>query len=229
MPALEGIAEIFGSVDGGAVYAIGGLLLLGLALRLFADRFGAGPARRGAGAEDAGGGGALAAISDPGLRVRPQPVWNAAEAQLFRELRCLVIESGGAAEGMTVHAQASLGAVFALSGPERLRFRAFRSLVPKRFDFLVVDAAGAPVLAVEYHGPGHVSRDWQRRDAIKRTICARASLPLVVVHHRADRQAALDEVMDLLCARLRAEAPETPGAPAESPAEQPWPELRAER
>ena len=81
-------------------------------------------------------------------------------------------------------AQTSLGEVLAprpASGSQEARDLAFRSINSKRLDFLMIDAYGMPVLAVEYQGHGHFSDTTFMRDAVKREALRKAGIRLLEV------------------------------------------------
>ena len=81
--------------------------------------------------------------------------------------------------GHRVMAQTSLGEVLApqtASGSKEARDLAFRSINSKRLDFLLVDAYGMPVLAVEYQGHGHFSDRTFMHDAVKREALRKAGI-----------------------------------------------------
>ncbi|GMG82177.1 hypothetical protein LNKW23_13900 [Paralimibaculum aggregatum] len=139
-------------------------------------------------------------IADPAVTVTPAPIWNRSEGRLRGDLLRLLEETGAAGRGASLHAQVALGAVFGTDGPAPASLAAFRSIAAKRFDFLVVDAAGRPLVAVEFHGAGHRGNGHASRDRIKRTACRRAGLALVEIDHREDLAPRLREIARHLAA-----------------------------
>jgi hypothetical protein len=69
----------------------------------------------------------------------------------------------------------------------------------KRADFLVVDNRGWPLLAIEYQGRGHYRGNASKRDAVKRTVLARAGI------HYIEVSAQMSKRRSQLDAHLRAE------------------------
>lgn len=60
--------------------------------------------------------------------------------------------------------------------------RAFSAYRGKRVDFLLIDASGLPMLAVEYNGTGHdLSDDAEDRMKVKRRVLERVGLPLLEI------------------------------------------------
>ena len=103
-----------------------------------------------------------------------RPVNREASQFLYLIERALAEAEGG----HRVFAEVSLGAFLATS--DRLAWMVVNS---KRVDFLVIDAGGFPVLAVEYHGSGHEidGAGAAARDAIKRTALRSAGVELLEV------------------------------------------------
>lgn len=110
-----------------------------------------------------------------------RPLLNRPEYKILRILEAVAQETPG---GLRVMAQTSLGEVLApqpASGSQEARDLAFRSINSKRLDFLVIDAYGMPVLAVEYQGQGHFSETTFMRDAVKREALRKAGIRLLEV------------------------------------------------
>ena len=110
-----------------------------------------------------------------------RPLLNKPEYRILRILEAVAQETPG---GLRVMAQTSLGEVLApqpASGSQEARDLAFRSINSKRLDFLVIDAYGMPVLAVEYQGQGHFSDTTFMRDAVKREVLRKAGIRLLEV------------------------------------------------
>lgn len=110
-----------------------------------------------------------------------RPLLNRPEYRILRILEAVAQETPG---GLRVMAQTSLGEVLAprpASGSQEARDLAFRSINSKRLDFLVIDAYGMPVLAVEYQGHGHFRDTTFMRDAVKREALRKAGIGLLEV------------------------------------------------
>ncbi|MCY3756218.1 MAG: DUF2726 domain-containing protein [Acidobacteria bacterium] len=110
-----------------------------------------------------------------------RPLLNRPEYRILRILEAVALETPG---GLRVMAQTSLGEVLApqpASGSQEARDLAFRSINSKRLDFLVIDAYGMPVLAVEYQGHGHFRDTTFMRDAVKREVLRKAGIRLLEV------------------------------------------------
>lgn len=111
----------------------------------------------------------------------PRPLLNKSEYRILRILEEVSRDTPG---GHRVMAQTSLGEVLApqsASAPQEARDLAFRSINSKRLDFVVIDAYGMPVLAVEYQGPGHYTEKSFMRDAVKREVLRKAGIRLLEV------------------------------------------------
>ena len=76
--------------------------------------------------------------------------------------------------------------------------RAFRSINSKRADFVVVDAAGYPVVVVEYQGSGHYQGTAVLRVAVKREACSSAGVALVEVMPNFKRSELSADVRQIL-------------------------------
>ena len=110
-----------------------------------------------------------------------RPLLNRPEYRILRILEAVAQETPG---GLRVMAQTSLGEVLAprpASGSQEARDLAFRSINSKRLDFLMIDAYGMPVLAVEYQGHGHFSHTTFMGDAVKREALRKAGIRLLEV------------------------------------------------
>ena len=127
-----------------------------------------------------------------------KPILNKAEQRVFAALEGIVAEIGG---GHRVMAQTCMGEVLQPvkdSGEWPDRKRAFLAINSKRFDFAVLDAAGMLVMAVEYQGAGHHQKKAFIRDAVKREVCRRASVPFVEVEQGTTPTALRDRVRETL-------------------------------
>lgn len=110
-----------------------------------------------------------------------RPLLNRPEYRILRILEAVAQDIPG---GLRVMAQTSLGEVLApqpASGSQEARDLAFRSINSKRLDFLMIDAYGMPVLAVEYQGHGHFTDTTFMRDAVKREALRKAGIRLLEV------------------------------------------------
>lgn len=117
-----------------------------------------------------------------------RPLLNRPEYRILRILEAVARETPG---GLRVMAQTSLGEVLAprtASGSQEARDLAFRSINSKRLDFLMIDAYGMPVLAVEYQGHGHFSDTTFMRDAVKREALRKAGVRLLEVPAEYDAE-----------------------------------------
>ena len=117
-----------------------------------------------------------------------RPLLNRPEYRILRILEAVARETPG---GLRVMAQTSLGEVLAprpASGSQEARDLAFRSINSKRLDFLMIDAYGMPVLAVEYQGHGHFRDTTFIRDAVKREALRKAGIRLLEVPAEFDAE-----------------------------------------
>ena len=117
-----------------------------------------------------------------------RPLLNRPEYGILRILEAVARETPG---GLRVMAQTSLGEVLAprtASGSQEARDLAFRSINSKRLDFLMIDAYGMPVLAVEYQGHGHFRDTTFIRDAVKREALRKAGIRLLEVPAEFDAE-----------------------------------------
>ncbi|MXZ34528.1 MAG: DUF2726 domain-containing protein [Acidobacteria bacterium] len=118
-----------------------------------------------------------------------RPLLSKPEYTILRILEAVAQETPG---GLRVMAQTSLGEVLApqpASASQEARDLAFRSINSKRLDFLMIDAYGMPVLAVEYQGHGHFSDTTFMRDAVKREALRKAGIRLLEVPAEYDAEA----------------------------------------
>ena len=117
-----------------------------------------------------------------------RPLLNRPEYRILRILEAVAQETPG---GLRVMAQTSLGEVLAprtASASQEARDLAFRSINSKRLDFLMIDAYGMPVLAVEYQGHGHFGDTTFIRDAVKREALRKAGIRLLEVPAEYDAE-----------------------------------------
>jgi hypothetical protein len=116
-------------------------------------------------------GGQLHAVMEGTFQKRR--LMNYAEYRVFK-----IIENDVLAErtGHRVFAQTSLGEVLQSENSD-----AFHSINAKRVDFLVVDRAGWPVMAVEYQGSEHYQGTAAARDAVKKEALRKAGIGYVEI------------------------------------------------
>lgn len=109
-----------------------------------------------------------------------RPLLNRSEFQVLLVLEAAAKE---AKSGHRVMAQTSYGEFLRLKRGERNddADRAYRSINSKRADFVIVDAAGYPVIVVEYQGSGHYQGTAELRDAVKREALRSAGVALIEV------------------------------------------------
>jgi hypothetical protein len=118
-----------------------------------------------------------------GCRIERVPVLNGEERKIAARLDALLKESDGR---FRLLAQVSMDEFLSVRGgrDEKTRFAVRGRFAQKRVDFLIVDAAFEPVVAIEYQGSGHRSGDWEKRDAAKREVLRSAGLALCLIEHR---------------------------------------------
>ena len=102
-----------------------------------------------------------------------QRVLSGSEYRVFKIIEDEVAALG---KGHRAFAQTCLGEILKSSDQN-----AFHSINSKRADILVIDAAGWPVLAVEYQGDGHYQNAAATRDAIKKEALRKAGVPYLEV------------------------------------------------
>lgn len=127
-----------------------------------------------------------------------RPLLNRPEYRILRILEAVAQDTPG---GLRVMAQTSLGEVLTpqpASGSQEARDLAFRSINSKRLDFLMIDAYGMPVLAVEYQGHGHFRDTTFMRDAVKREALRKAGIRLLEVPAEFDAEELEREVRKAL-------------------------------
>ncbi|MBB4659145.1 DUF2726 domain-containing protein [Parvularcula dongshanensis] len=121
----------------------------------------------------------LRAVKRAGFEARP--VLNRSEMT-----RLVWFEEWARGKPYRVLAQVPYGEMMRTKEPA-----AFRAVNAKRADFLVIDAAGLPLVAIEYQGEGHYQGDAKARDAVKRAALARANIALVELFPEDDRTEAI--------------------------------------
>ena len=128
----------------------------------------------------------------------PRRLLNKPEYGILRVLENVAREID---DGHRVMAQTSLGAIIAprsASGSDEARNLAFRSINSKRLDFLVVDRAGMPALAVEYQGHGHYRNGAFMRDAVKREAVRKARIRFLEIEAEFDAAVVENQVRSAL-------------------------------
>ena len=88
--------------------------------------------------------------------------------------------------GHRVMAQTCYGEFLKLKSRER-NDDTDRAINSKRADFVIIDAAGYPVVVVEYQGSGHYQGTAELRDAVKREACRSAGVALIEVFPKFDK------------------------------------------
>lgn len=80
-----------------------------------------------------------------------------------------------------VHAKVRVADVLRIEG-SGIDDQHYRYALQAHFDFLVADADGSPLFAVEFDGRGHATPEAQARDRVKNALCERFELPLLRVN-----------------------------------------------
>lgn len=158
-------------------------ILCGLVLALASGRKRPGPS----------GSRGLDAVRSTEVKLSTAPIWNASESRVLLALEEL---ARSVDPELRVMAQVGVAGVIAISGPQGPRQSAFNAVRAKRFDFVIADPSGQPLVAVEYQGAGH--RDSNGRDEVKRIVCDRADLPLIEIDHREGRGQAMTRIREAI-------------------------------
>jgi hypothetical protein len=109
------------------------------------------------------------------------PLMNRSEFRVFEELERLVVNCQ---TGHRLFSQVPLGEVMRpdqTSGNPALRRKAFQEINSKRVDFILIDRAGFPTIAIEYQGGGHYQGNAIKRDHIKREAFRKIGVPFMEV------------------------------------------------
>ena len=106
-----------------------------------------------------------------------QPLFNASELKLYRQLSAMVGELEPTA---IVFGQLAL-AEFIKTDSKFKKGGGYYAVANRRVDFAFVSANGDVVAAIEYHGGGHKGAGSDQRDEIKATILEKAGVPLLVI------------------------------------------------
>ncbi|WP_414464474.1 DUF2726 domain-containing protein [Hyphomicrobium sp. DY-1] len=132
------------------------------------------------------------------VQFETQPLLNKGEFQVLLVLEAVVRDLNS---GFRVMAQTSLGEILK---PKRQLWSetasdlAYRSINSKRADFVIVNATGHAVLAVEYQGNGHYQGTALMRDAVKREAFRTAGVALVEVPARFEKADVAMQVRQIL-------------------------------
>lgn len=132
---------------------------------------------------------------------RTKALMNAAEFRVFRQLEQLVASAGG---GQRLFSQVSMGEILRVdprSGDRSARTSAFNRVNAKRVDYLIVDRAGYPLVAIEYQGGGHYQSNAATRDRIKREAFRLAGVSFIEVAQRGLSDEQIAELRRILGVR----------------------------
>lgn len=99
---------------------------------------------------------------------------NRSEYGAFKVIENWMATSG--ASGYRLFAQVNLGEF--LRTPNTY---AFKSINSKRTDFLIIDARGHALAAIEYQGTGHAQGNAAKRDAVKATALTKAGIHYIEI------------------------------------------------
>jgi hypothetical protein len=116
-------------------------------------------------------------------------LFSVAERSFYEILRRLAFD-------YTVFAKVRLADVVHVSKGSRAWQSDFDRISSKHLDFLLCDRNLAPVVAIEFDDTSHDEEDRQSRDDFVDQVLASAALP--IIHVRAKRGYALDEVREML-------------------------------
>ena len=123
---------------------------------------------------------------------------NASELRIFKQLEQLVAGAGG---GQRLFSQVSMGEFLRVdprSGDRSACTSAFNRVNAKRVDYLIIDRAGFPLAAIEYHGSGHYQSNAETRDRIKREAFRLAGIPFVEVARQGLSERQLADLRGIL-------------------------------
>lgn len=126
-----------------------------------------------------------------------RPLLNRSEFQVLLALEEAVCLLNA---GHRVMAQTCYGEFLKLKSRERNddTNRAYRSINSKRADFVIIDAAGYPIVVVEYQGSGHYQGTAELRDAVKREACRSAGVALIEVFPKFEKATLSRDVRQAL-------------------------------
>ena len=118
----------------------------------------------------------VAAVSHKAVSWRQRAVLNHNEGLVYKSAQAVLRDLE---PGWRVWPQVSLGEVVETEGRTEADKEAHRWINSKRADFLVVDDRGWPLAVVEYQGKGQYRGNASERDAVKRTVLAKAGIRYV--------------------------------------------------
>jgi hypothetical protein len=124
--------------------------------------------------------------------------FSVAERSFYEILRRLAFD-------YTVFAKVRLADVVHVSKGSGAWQSHFNRISSKHLDFLLCDQNLAPVVAIEFDDSSHDEKDRQSRDDFVDQVLASAALP--IIHVRAKRGYALDEVREMLRPYTRVQSP----------------------
>ena len=113
------------------------------------------------------------------MRVR-EKFLNSSEEVVFRELKSI-------ADDNSFVAFAKPRLLDVLEKERFLTSAEFSMFSSAHFDFLLTDQNHAPLLAIEYDGPTHLSEAQIQRDKIKNLLCLESGLPLIRISASSGR------------------------------------------
>ena len=141
----------------------------------------------------------VAAVSHQAVSWRRRAVLNHNEGLVYESAQAVLEQLK---PSWNVWPQVSLGEVVETQGRSEADKEAYRWINSKRADFLIVDDMGWPLAVIEYQGKGHYRGNAAERDAVKRTVLAKAGIQYIEVPaEMSKRRSQLD-------AHLRAELQE---------------------
>lgn len=120
----------------------------------------------------------VAAVSHKAVSWRRRAVLNHNEGLVYDTAQAVLEDLE---PGWRVWPQVSLGEVVETQGRTEADKEAHRWINSKRADFVVVDNRGWPLAVIEYQGKGHYRGNAAERDAVKRTVLAKAGVHYIEV------------------------------------------------
>lgn len=131
------------------------------------------------------------------VAIHTVPMMSAAEMDLYV---WLVDKLEVEAPMLSVHSKVAMEAFLHVDtrAPERDQASTRKSYCQKRVDFLIVDETGLPILAIEYHSPGHFKTNSEASDAAKALALEEAGVPLLVAPQTKSPEAIWAEMEPIL-------------------------------
>ena len=120
----------------------------------------------------------VAAVSHQAVSWQRRAVLNHNEGLVYESAQAVLEQLE---PSWNVWPQVSLGEVVETQGRSEADKEAYRWINSKRADFLVVDDRGWPLAVIEYQGKGHYRGNAAERDAVKRTVLAKAGIRYIEV------------------------------------------------